>query len=148
MWMCYLQIIISLAPHHTNVCKFLQPCRAISSLAKDVSLLNLGILLMLRRPFQYCRRTYPNLSFSTVEKNHEMVYSHNISVCFWQSCNLRLKWFFVYIIKTYQVTVDFLQVLKHFVASNILRGKDGECTQSLTCRLRRSEQNESTVQGT
>ena len=68
MWMCYLQIIISLAPHHTNVCKFLQPCRAISSLAKDVSLLNLGILLMLRRPFQYCRRTYPILSFSTVEK--------------------------------------------------------------------------------
>ena len=147
MWMCYLQIIISLAPHHTNVCKFSQPCRAIIIFSRYRCItFKFGNFQMLRRSFQYCQRTYPNLSMSKDEKTVKR--SHNISVCFWQPCNLRLKWFFVYIIKTYQVTVGFLQVLKHFVASDILRGKDGECTQSLTCRLKRSEQNESTVQGT
>ena len=39
-----------------NVSKFSQLCRAIPSLAKDVSLLNLAILLILRRSFQWCRR--------------------------------------------------------------------------------------------
>ena len=49
-------------PHHTNVSKFSQLCRAIPSLAKDVSLLNLAILLILRRSFQWCRRISSNLS--------------------------------------------------------------------------------------
>ena len=40
-----------LVPHHTNVCKFSQLCGVISSLAKDVSLSNLAILLTLRRSF-------------------------------------------------------------------------------------------------
>ena len=38
--------------HHTNVCKISRLCRAISSLAKDVSLSNLAILLILRCSFQ------------------------------------------------------------------------------------------------
>ena len=40
-----------LVPHHTNVCKFSQLCGVISSLAKDISLSNLAILLILRRSF-------------------------------------------------------------------------------------------------
>ena len=48
------------APHHTNVCKILQLCEAISSLAKDVSLSNLAILVILRRSFQWCRRIFPD----------------------------------------------------------------------------------------
>ena len=47
-----------LAPHHTNVCKFSQLCWAISLLAKDVSLSNLAVLLILRRSFQCCRRIF------------------------------------------------------------------------------------------
>ena len=42
-----------LATNHTNVCKFSQLCTAISSLAKDVSLSNLAVLLILRRSFQW-----------------------------------------------------------------------------------------------
>ena len=42
--------------------------RTISSLAWDVSLSNLAILLILRRSFQWCRGISPNWSMSKVEK--------------------------------------------------------------------------------
>ena len=53
-----------LVPHHTNFCKFLQLCGTLSSLAKDVSLSKLAILLILRRSFQWCRWIFPNWSRS------------------------------------------------------------------------------------
>ena len=69
MWMCYLQITISLAPHHTNVCKFSQPCRAIIIFSRYRCItFKFGNFQMLRRSFQYCQRTYPNLSMSKDEK--------------------------------------------------------------------------------
>ena len=53
-----------LVPHHTNFCKFSQLCGTLSSLAKDVSLSKLAILLILRRSFQWCRWIFPNWSRS------------------------------------------------------------------------------------
>ena len=41
---------------------------AISSLVFNKSLSNLLVLLILRRPFQWCRRIFANLSISKVEK--------------------------------------------------------------------------------
>ena len=38
------------------------------------SLSNLTIILILRRSFQWCRRIFPNLSMSKVEKTREKVY--------------------------------------------------------------------------
>ena len=60
-----------LVTHHTNVCKFSQLCGAIFSFAKDESLSNLTVLLILARSFQWCRRIFPNLSMSNVEKTVE-----------------------------------------------------------------------------
>ena len=58
-------------PPYTNVCKFLQLSGAISSLAQDVSLSNLAILLILRRSLQWWRRVFSNWSLSKVEKTVE-----------------------------------------------------------------------------
>lgn len=44
----------------TNVCKFSQLFGAIFSLASDVTLLNLTVLLISRRSFQWCKRIFPN----------------------------------------------------------------------------------------
>ena len=38
------------------------------------SLSNLALLLILRRSFQWCRRIFPNLSMSKVEKKRKKVY--------------------------------------------------------------------------
>ena len=60
-----------LGPHHTNVCKFSQICRAISSsllTAWDVSLSNLAMLLILRHSLQWCQRIFLNWFISKVDK--------------------------------------------------------------------------------
>ena len=54
--------------NYTNVCKFSQLFGAIFSLASDVTLLNLTVLLISRRSFQWCKRIFPNWSMSKVEK--------------------------------------------------------------------------------
>ena len=41
---------------------------------------NWAILLTLRRSFQGCRRIFPNLSMSKVEKNREKLYTNGISL--------------------------------------------------------------------
>ena len=63
-----------LIPHHTNFCKFSQLCATLSSLAKDVSLSKLAILLILRRSFQWCRWDFANWSIHKKLKKREKVY--------------------------------------------------------------------------
>ena len=46
------------------------------------SLSNEAILLILRRSFNWCRRIFPNLSMSKVEKNREKVYQAEASIHF------------------------------------------------------------------
>ena len=55
-------------PYHTNVCKISRLCGAESSLVFNKTHTNLAILLILRRSFWWCRRIFPNLSMSNVEK--------------------------------------------------------------------------------
>ena len=56
------------ALHYTNVCKISRLWGAVSSLVFNKSLSNLANLLILRHSFQWCRRIFPNLSMSKVEK--------------------------------------------------------------------------------
>ena len=60
---------IKWAPASVNFRNFAELYIAtIPSLAKDASLSNLAILLILRRSFQWCRRIFPNWSIKKVEK--------------------------------------------------------------------------------
>ena len=58
-------------PPTLQTSEFSQLSGAIFSLAKDVSLSNLAILLVFRRSFQWCQRIFLSLSMSEVEKKVE-----------------------------------------------------------------------------
>ena len=101
------------APHHTNVCKVLRLCGAISSLSLDVSPLNLVSYLVFKALLQQCRWIFAycslsklvriNYAASVSEKNDRrtcsqqkliywrVIYSQNIREMFEESIDIVTK---------------------------------------------------------